>query len=146
MKRFVFPLLMVLAAACSGDDSGDLTVDDPWARPTPDVATTAAFFATISNGGTVDETLLGATTDACRVVELHESQMNDDVMSMQQVAGGLPIPAGTTVILQPGGLHMMCIDKQVPLAEGDEVALSLEFVDGDGLSHTESITAVVEDR
>ncbi|MBT8203652.1 MAG: copper chaperone PCu(A)C [Acidimicrobiia bacterium] len=146
MKRIVLPLLMVLVAGCSGDDSGGLSVDDPWGRPTPDVATTAAFFATISNAGTADETLVGATTDACRVIELHESQMDDGVMRMQQLAGGIPVPAGTTVVLQPGGLHIMCIDKQVPLVEGDEVALALEFVDGDGERHTESITAAVEDR
>ena len=139
-------LILIVAAGCSGGDSSGLEVADPWARPSPNVATNAAFFLTVSNTSEVDETLVSATSDACRVTELHESRMNDGVMSMQQLTAGIAVPASQTVLLQPGGLHVMCIDKLGDFGEGDEVDLTLEFVSGDGTSHSETVTAVVEDR
>ena len=145
MKRAVLAVLLI-AAGCSDADGDGLRLDDPWARPSPDVATTAAFFVTIENNSEVPETLVGVATDACRVTELHLSSMTDGVMSMRQMTTGIEIPAATTVLLQPGGLHIMCIDKIADFAPDEELQLELEFVDGTGASHTESITAVVEDR
>ena len=101
---------------------------------------------TLTNTGEFDERLVSAQTDACRVIELHESVMNDGVMSMQQLTDGMVVGAGETVVLQPGGLHVMCIDKQVDFVEGDEIDLILEFENGDGETRDETVTAVVEDR
>ena len=132
---------LILAAGCSSPDDG-LTALDPWARPSPEVASTAAFFFTIDNAGDQTERLVGATTDACRVTEIHRSAMTDGVMTMQQLAEGLEIPASDSVVLEPGGLHLMCIDKQVDFAQGTEIELALEFADGKRMT----ITAAVEDR
>jgi copper(I)-binding protein len=139
-------VLLLIAAGCSDADSDGLRLDDPWSRPTPDVATTAAFFVTIENTSDAAETLVSAATDACRVTELHMSSMTGGVMRMQQMEDGIEIPASTTVVLQPGGLHIMCIDKVAGFAPDEELTVELEFVDGAGASHIESITAVVEDR
>ena len=43
--RRVLLAIVILAAGCSGGDSAGLEVDDPWARPNPNVATNAAFFS-----------------------------------------------------------------------------------------------------
>jgi copper(I)-binding protein len=145
MKRVMLVLLLI-AAGCSDGAPEGLQLDDPWARPSPDVATTAAFFLTIGNQGDVDETLVGVATAACRVTELHRSSLTDGVMSMQQMEAGIEIPASTTVVLQPGGLHIMCIDKIADFVPDEGLELGLEFVDGTGRRHTESVTAVVEDR
>jgi copper(I)-binding protein len=145
MRRTLLAIIVV-AAGCSGGDSAGLSVEDPWVRPSPNVATNAAFFLTLENTGDAEETLVSASSEACRVTELHESTMTDGVMSMQQVAGGISIPASQTVLLQPGGLHVMCIDKTVDFAEGEEIELSLEFLSGDGTTHVETVSAVVEDR
>lgn len=144
MKRYLLLTIAVLAAACSGGDA--LSLEDPWARPSPTGATTAAFFMTIDNPTDTDETLVSAATDACRVTELHLSAMVDGVMSMQRQENGIPIPASETVTLAPGGLHIMCIDRIADFAEGEELDITLEFVDANGDSHTEELTAVVEDR
>ena len=145
MKR-VLLVVSILAAACSGGDESGLRLEDPWARPSPDVATTAAFFLTMTNSTDVGETLVAATTEACRVTELHQSQMTDGVMRMQQVEGGITVGASETVILAPGGLHIMCIDKLVDFALDEEIDLTLEFIDDGCTTHSETVTAVVEDR
>lgn len=146
MKRCLLLTIVVLAAGCSGGDSSDLELKDPWARPSPTGATTAAFFVTIDNPTEGDETLVAATTDACRVTELHLSAIVDGVMSMQRQEDGIRIPASETVTLAPGGLHIMCIDRIAEFAEGEELDVTLEFTDATGDTHTEAITAVVEDR
>lgn len=146
MKRFVLLTVVVLAAGCSGGDSSSLDVQDPWARPSPTGATTAAFFMTIDNPTDVDATLVSASTDACRVTELHLSSMTDGVMSMQRQENGIPVPASETVTLAPGGLHIMCIDRIADFTAGEQLDITLEFVDANGDSHTDDISAVVEDR
>jgi len=42
----------------------------------------------------------------------------------------LVLPAGATVILEPGGLHVMLIDIVAPLVPGTNVALHLTFANG----------------
>lgn len=144
MRRFVL-LFLVIAAGCTGGDSPGVSVDDAWARPVPPTAPNAAFFATLINSSETDETLVSASSDACRVIELHESAMTDGVMSMQQVAGGILVPASQSVLLQPGGLHVMCIDKTMDFIEGEGIELTLTFSGGGG-DHDETVTATVEDR
>ena len=39
----------------------------------------------------------------------------------------LSVPAGETVRLTPGGLHLMLVDVAAPLAAGASVTLSLRF-------------------
>ena len=92
--------------------------------PTP----TGAIYMTIMNGTAHNETLTGAQVAGCEVIEFHESKMVDDVMKMQPVEGGeILIPAGETVTLKPGGLHLMCIGKSQTFAAGDHVPVTLIF-------------------
>ncbi|MGL4455795.1 MAG: copper chaperone PCu(A)C, partial [Plesiomonas sp.] len=51
------------------------------------------------------------------------------VMSMQAVAQ-IAIPAKGTMILQPGGLHIMLLNLHQALPEGTTVPLTLTFDNG----------------
>ena len=120
----VLAALSLVATACSSDDS--VTVDDPWGRPSPRSAENAAFYMQL-NGGAEDDQLVAAASDACNVVELHETQMSDGVMSMQHLPLGIPVPAGETVSLEPGGLHVMCLGVVSPLEVGQMIEVTLQF-------------------
>jgi copper(I)-binding protein len=48
------------------------------------------------------------------------------MMEMREV-GRIPLPAGETVELKPGGLHIMLLELAAPLTEGSTVELTLEF-------------------
>ena len=61
------------------------------------------------------------------MVQLHEMTVVDDVMKMGEVPGGIVIPAGETVALAPGGLHIMFMNVPAPFAEGDTVPVTLTF-------------------
>ncbi|MFZ0492953.1 MAG: copper chaperone PCu(A)C [Acidimicrobiia bacterium] len=124
MRRIaVVPVLLVLLAGCT---SQGLTVADVWGRPPPSAATNAAFYLTINNGGEADQ-LVSADSSACGTAELHEMyDKGDGVMGMRPVEG-IEIPAGGSVTLEPGGLHVMCIGRLADFTPGDHVPLTLEF-------------------
>lgn len=127
-RRFMIILLavgVVAVAACSST-SETVGVEDPWGRPSPSSASNAAFYMQLEGAGE-DDVLVSATSPACGVVELHETQMSDGVMSMQHLPRGIPVPAGATVSLEPGGLHVMCMGVENPFTVGGVVEVELVF-------------------
>lgn len=133
MKHYLFFIMVLVGlftlAACSASESTaePITVENVRANmmlPTD----TGSFWMVITNNSDTDDALLGATVDGCGVIELHDMMMENDVMVMRPVAGGqIPIPAGQTVELKPGGLHVMCLQKAAPLELGTKVTIELEF-------------------
>ena len=143
MKRIVLPalLLALLATACGSD--GAVTIEDPWTRPVPDASPNAAFFMTIRNATDADDRLVEASSPACGTIEFHISSMQDGVMSMSEVPGGeILLPAETDVVLEPGGLHLMCIGKTTPMVAGESHELSLQTAAGTEFQ----LEVVVEER
>lgn len=89
---------------------------------------TGAIYMAITNDTSSDDALIDASIPGCGTVELHEMVMQDDVMTMRQMEGNrILIPAGETVMLQRGGLHVMCIDKTGEFAVGESVPVMLTF-------------------
>jgi copper(I)-binding protein len=140
--RHVIPLLLVAVAACGG--SGSIEVTDAWARPTPPVAETAALYVSFENGTSSDDRLVGVDAgDRCGTVELHRSAMADGVMQMRPATPEeLAIPSGAALVMEPGGVHVMCIGPSAPFETGDEIELVFEFEQ----AGTVEVTAPVEDR
>lgn len=127
--------LLVALAACRGSQTeengstttGQLTVDNVTANLSLP-SSTGAVYMRIMNGSGTDDALIGAEVPGCGTIELHEMTMQDDVMMMRQVEGNrIPIPAGETVMLERGGLHVMCIDKTGEFSVGEKVPVTLQF-------------------
>lgn len=76
--------------------------------------------------------LVGASSPVAGVAEIHEMKMEGEVMRMRRVAS-LDLPAGKTVELKPGGLHLMLMDLKQPLPAGSSVPLTLLLKDGRGV-------------
>jgi hypothetical protein len=125
--------LLALAAVCAGPASaqqvkaGDLAIDHAWTRATPAGATVGAGYLTIENKGATADRLMGVATAVAARAEVHEMTMNNGVMMMRPVQGGLSIPPGQSVALAPGGYHIMMMGLKAPLKEGGKIALTLEF-------------------
>ncbi len=117
----------LVLGACSDDDDG-VSIDDPWARPTAPSANNAAFYGILANDADDDDRLVGAASDRCGVTEIHQTTMEDGVMSMSEASADLlAVPSGETLTLEPGGLHVMCMQVTSPLVEGETVELTLTF-------------------
>ncbi len=131
MKRVGWLILIgvVALAACAPAASGPkISVEQVWGRSSPAVADTGAFYLTIKNTGTTADTLVGVKSTACGMAELHETVDKNGMMSMQPIAGQkIEVPAGGTVELKPGGMHVMCMMKKADFATGTKLPLTLVF-------------------
>ncbi|MEH6827514.1 copper chaperone PCu(A)C [Parasphingorhabdus sp.] len=58
------------------------------------------------HGGRVDVALVGVTSDDVLRMEMHETVEKDGMASMAKLKS-IPVPAGKTVKLEPGGKHLM---------------------------------------
>ncbi|ESQ75990.1 hypothetical protein ABAC402_05975 [Asticcacaulis sp. AC402] len=90
-----------------------------------------AAYVTIKNGGDKPETLLSASCACAAKASLHEMTMTDGVMSMGEKTGGFEIKPGETLVLAPGGNHIMLEGLTERPAEGQTVNVTLTF-DGAG--------------
>lgn len=111
----------------AGVTLGDLTLSHAFTRAMPPNAPVAGGFLTVANGGAQDDRLVAARSDLAAEVQIHEMTMNGSVMKMRELPEGLPIPAGQTVELKPGGYHLMFIGVIRPFAEGQTIPLTLSF-------------------
>jgi copper(I)-binding protein len=90
---------------------------------------TTAGYLVIRNRGRIDDQLLSAHSEVARSVEIHRTILEGDVARMRPVER-LPIPAGDSVNLKPGGFHLMLRDLRETLVEGERVTLTLRFERG----------------
>lgn len=124
---------LALAGVCIGKPAvaqdyklGGITVTAPWARATPGGAQVAGAFLEIQAAAGVDDKLIGARSPAAGSVEIHDHINDAGVMKMRRV-DGIAIKGAQSVVLKPGGLHVMLFDLKAPLKEGDKVAFTLVF-------------------
>ncbi len=118
---------MIGTAQAESFTRGDLTVDDPWTRPTPPGVTMGVGYMSIHNGGSTDVTLTGAASAKSDKVTLHESVTNNGVVSMQFQEDGIRIPAGETVMLKPHGYHLMLEGLDRGIQRNAAVPVTLSF-------------------
>lgn len=111
------------------DTRGGIAISDGWARQPNPAHAMAAGYLTIRNHQPQPVTLVGASSPAAGVVELHEMITAGGIMSMRQVKT-IAIAPGATVELRPGGLHLMLIDLTRPLQPGQTIDVTLRFDDG----------------
>lgn len=118
------------AAASHAHDEvalGDLVISGAFTRATLPNAPVAGGFLTITNTGAAPDRLIGAKADIAKETQIHEMAMEGDVMKMRQLTDGIVIPAGETVTLAPGGLHIMFMGLNSAIGEGDAVPVILTF-------------------
>jgi copper(I)-binding protein len=118
-------LALLLLAACAGPGPA-LRVDGAWSRPTAGAGPGVAYFA-IANEGTAADRLVGARSPCCGVVEIHRTSVENGRASMAPVAGGVVVPADSTVAFEPGGYHLMLLEPREPLRAGARFLVLLEF-------------------
>ena len=119
--------ILALAPAVRAQEisAGDLRIDRPWTRAAGQGGTGAGYM-TIRNAGAAPDRIVAARAAAARVVELHTHIRDGEVMRMRPVPT-IEIPAGGTVQLAPGGLHLMLIGLAAPLRQGERVPVTLVF-------------------
>ncbi len=130
MRRFLmaFAACSLLSVSLHLAAEGGLSVTDPYARAVPPGQTNSAAFMGIENRSDAPRALVDAQSSASEVVELHTHLHEDGMMKMRRVER-IDLPAGETVLLEPGGLHLMLIGLTQDLKPGDELDMTLIYDD-----------------
>jgi copper(I)-binding protein len=81
----------------------------------------------IENRGTRDDRLRGGSTPLATDVAPHRTRLVAGQRVMEAVPEGIVIPSGSTLTLEPGNSHLMLIDLQQALVQGQTFPLTLDF-------------------
>ena len=109
--------------------SGDVVAQDLWVKSS-EMSTRGgmtAVYGTLTNNSSQDVVLVGGATEIAGVVEVHEMSMIGGEMMMQEIDGGLVIPAGKSIVLEPGGNHLMLMMLTDDLEAGEEISVTFDF-------------------
>ncbi len=139
----ILPLIAILAGLSAGATfAADLEVSGAWVRGTvPGQKATGAFMELKSKAGA---TLVGASSPAAGVTEVHEMSMDGNMMRMRAMPK-LELPADKAVALKPGSYHVMLMDLKKPLTKGEIVPLTLKVQGKDGKTESVEVKAEVRD-
>ncbi|SMQ94327.1 Hypothetical Protein PD5205_03059 [Xanthomonas fragariae] len=101
-----------------------------WIRiPPPGGMGMAAGFGQFHNGCAQPLKVTAAQSSAFADVSLHQTTQSNGVSGMRAVPE-LALPAGKSVALAPGGLHLMLMEASAPLQEGVQVPVTFTLQDG----------------
>lgn len=130
MKRLNLATLVVFAAmpalACETERVGDIEVEHAWSRSTIGAGRPGVVYLSIRNTGSTDDALIGMATPIAGMPMLHETVVSDGIASMPHTMS-MPVPAGQTAALAPGGFHGMLMGLTQALKKGDSFPLTLTF-------------------
>ena len=136
MKPVKYLLLSLLGMSLHV--SAQTVVDDAWVRATVAGQPSTGAFMHITSS--TDSKLVEVRSPVAKTVQIHESKMQNDVMSMQPVTS-VALPAGKSVAIEPEGYHVMLIDLVNQVKAGDQVPLTLIVEDSKGVKEQIEVKA-----
>jgi copper(I)-binding protein len=143
-RRFDFIRPALLACAClavpAWAQTAPVTVEGAWARASVQGQKGTGAFMQLTAREPL--TLVGASSPAAGVADVHEMKMEGDVMRMRAIPA-LDLPAGKAVALKPGGHHLMLLDLKAPLKPDTQVPVTLTFRNAKGETSTLQLSVAV---
>lgn len=128
MKKIVLFVLMgmLLLSACGMQMNDAVEAKDAWVR-TGMMGGNSAAYMMLVNGTGQNVGLIGASSDAADVVEVHLSQMGADNVMQMIKQDAVDIPSRKMLELKPGSYHIMLIGLKKDLNVGNSIVLTLHF-------------------
>lgn len=120
----IFTVLLVIVGFVYAKP--EIVIEDPWVRAVPPTAKNTALFMVIKNVGDDPDALIGVKTDISKMVSIHKTVNQNGVMKMVHV-DKLSVPAGGSVVLKPGGYHIMVMGLKKDIKAGENVKFTLIF-------------------
>lgn len=136
--RVIPALVISLASQCIL--AQDLTATNTRVRMVPPGSAVSAVFVDLTSQH--DDAVIGVESPAAVKVEMHLSAMQGGIMQMRKIEQ-IPLPAGATVSLEPGGLHLMLIGLVRDLHLGETIALRLRLRSGKSVTITARVSKIM---
>ncbi len=118
---FLFVLLPITVVA-----AGDITIENSYvlsANPK-----TAAAYMNLLNSSSGGDRLISAESPYAARVEIHShTEDTNGVMRMQRLDDGIDIPQNGSIVLMPGGSHIMLMGLNRELQPEAEIPITLIF-------------------
>ena len=106
--------------------AGELSVTDAWSRSTPPGVTVGVAYFTLKNDTGKSDRLLKITTPVASKVQVHRTEILEDIARMREVAV-LHVDPGQVLEFAPNGMHVMLMGLKQPLVEGKAFEIELLF-------------------
>jgi periplasmic copper chaperone A len=119
LKNWIVTLTL---AGLAGAAHAQVEVKDAWIRGMVAPQDSTGAFMKITSKSAAR--LVGVSTPAAGMADIHQTTMAGGVMRMRQV-DAIELPAGKPVELKAGGYHVMLMHVTHPLKEGESVPLTL---------------------
>lgn len=127
MKKYLFSLVVLVIMTQLSYGQSKIVVKDAWVGRVPPSSPVAAAYFTVENKGNTDDKLIGVTTDISGRNKIHETVTDKQGVTMMKMVDTLVVPAGKSVVLKPGGTHVMLMDLKGPVTYRDKIELDLKF-------------------
>lgn len=114
--------LILLPLSATAEDA--IRIFEPWARASILASRPGVAYLTIESAR--DDRLLSVESPVADRVMIHATENKDDVNRMVHL-DTLELPAGKSVMLAPGGTHLMLVGLKERLVEGAWVPVTLRF-------------------
>lgn len=131
MRVFILFISLIIGSATSAYAErlkfNHIIIDNAWIKDTPPNHKTTAGYLTIENLGDTDERLLSVSSSFAAKGEIHQMEMDGEVMKMRPIPDGLIIPAGEIIYLKPGSFHLMFMKLNMQIIPMQTLGLTLTF-------------------
>ena len=121
---FLAGTMLLMATAAAAEEKVTVEVSNAWVRSTVPGQPVAGAYLDLRAQRSVK--LVGVASPVAKRCEIHEMKDDGGMMTMRAV-DAVDLPAGKTVSLAPGGMHVMLFGLSGPLVAGRKVPLTLEF-------------------
>lgn len=115
-----------------------ITITNAFVPLAPKGAMAHAAYMQVTNKGDTTRSIIGVSAPNYTMAHLHESPVQDGIARMTSLQQ-LDIAPGQTVVLEPGGRHVMLMKPSAPHRLGGAVALDVQFANGETLSITAEV-------
>jgi len=112
--------------------------DELWLRAAPPGVKMLAAYVKLDNQTGQTLSLVGAYAPDFGMAEIHRTVEVDGVFKMREEKV-MPLPAGSTVTMEPGGLHIMLMMPKRSFAVGDEARICLIYTDATGAERVQHL-------
>ncbi len=133
MKKILVTASLAAILGASSLFAADINVDNVRARTSKPGANNSAIFMNIKNNSDADVKLIEVKSSVCKSTEMHTHKHENGMKSMVQVPD-IEIAKKSETKLAPGGLHVMLMELNHPLKEGDKVDLWMKFNNGETIT------------